>query len=799
MSARNETSPKTALVVKILSDLVVTFAYVARQIKQNWKGLHEPPLENELNEVETQLNKKLAEALSERGISGHEPQLIAVTGSPKLIADFVRKLKRTQSQQDMVAWLSPPDLTQAHKIARKTRREGTNNWFFENEVFGEWKATGPLLWISGITGTGRTVLSASIVESLREQVDEGSALVAYFYFDFKDPQKQTIKGLLSSIIVQLCTHFAPHWGAISRLYSEYGNGQLQPSDEVLIQSLKDLIAQTEESTLVYILMDAPDECPATSATGAIYDLLKELVELGSANVRLCVTTGVDYDTLDFMEPLASHSIEMSKAAGHIQDIHEHIREFVATNPRTKKWRIQERDGILNTLTEKCGGSFLWVDCQLIFISNALPANVRRILETLRTSLDGTYERVIRRVREEHWEFTQHLFACLAVPTRPLLLSELGEVLSVDFEEPLMEFQEDWRPDDMEETIGNTCGSLMYFFDSPEGRRVEYPHYSVLEFMTSRRLIGADPRISRFRIIPGPAHTVLTMTCLGVLVHVPEDLDKANLHRFPLIEYAARWWVYHYKLGGMSLNLRKAMERLFDKSKNYFSIWVWLYDIEQPDKKPLITDRPGKPALTPLYYSVLCGFPHLAEYLAYMNQEDVNVEGGTLLTPLRGAVLGKHNDIVRVLLRRGADVNRRYESGTMLQEVTNRGDLELVRLMLEHNADVNAEGGVHGTALESAAAGGHEKIIRAMLRHGADVNLRSEGPYGSPLQAAARNGHLEVVHLLLDRGADVNVPAGPFGTALHGATENGHAVVAQLLRERGAHANDASSDASVAAT
>lgn len=92
-----------------------------------------------------------------------------------------------------------------------------------------------------------------------------------------------------------------------------------------------------------------------------------------------------------------------------------------------------------------------------------------------------------------------------------------------------------------------------------------------------------------------------------------------------------------------------------------------------------------------------------------------------------------------------------------------------------------------TALLAAARRGHADLVRLLLDHQADVNAKSSS-LQTPLHGAAWNGHLAVVELLLERGADINSQSNSGQTALHGAAWNGHAAVAKLLIERGAAVN-----------
>lgn len=93
-------------------------------------------------------------------------------------------------------------------------------------------------------------------------------------------------------------------------------------------------------------------------------------------------------------------------------------------------------------------------------------------------------------------------------------------------------------------------------------------------------------------------------------------------------------------------------------------------------------------------------------------------------------------------------------------------------------------------LHDAAAQGDVESVRLLLEHGDDPNLMDKRKQ-TPLHLAARNGHVEAARLLLDNGADPNVGKKiirPFPTALHLAAEYGQAEVATLLLERGADPN-----------
>jgi ankyrin repeat protein len=62
-----------------------------------------------------------------------------------------------------------------------------------------------------------------------------------------------------------------------------------------------------------------------------------------------------------------------------------------------------------------------------------------------------------------------------------------------------------------------------------------------------------------------------------------------------------------------------------------------------------------------------------------------------------------------------------------------------------------QGGHYGNALQAASAKGYRQVVKMLLDKGADVNAQ-DGEYGNALQAALAFGHEQVVEMLLNAGA-----------------------------------------------
>src|ERR1700677_2634210 len=153
--------------------------------------------------------------------------------------------------------------------------------------------------------------------------DAGLGLTAYYYFDFRNKAKQDLRGLLSSLVVQLCAKSDPCYQILLRLYSTHDNGSRLPDDDALVQCLKDMLTLPDQP-VIYLIVDALDECPSTSGVVSsrdwVLELIEDLVELHLPNLRICVTSRPEADILEAFGPLASHTVSLHDEDGQKQDI-----------------------------------------------------------------------------------------------------------------------------------------------------------------------------------------------------------------------------------------------------------------------------------------------------------------------------------------------------------------------------------------------------------------------------------------------------------------------------------------------
>lgn len=183
--------------------------------------------------------------------------------------------------------------------------------------------------------------------------------MGYYYFDFRDTTKQDIRGLLASLLAQLCAKSDSCYDILSELYSKNNAGSQQPNIRSLTECLKKML-QLPLQPMVFIIVDAIDECPNSTgfpnvAREHVLDLFEELLELNLPDLRICVTSRPEADIRDVWEPLAVHHISLHDENGQKNDILDYISSVVLTDRKMRKWRLEYKQLVIDMLSAKADG------------------------------------------------------------------------------------------------------------------------------------------------------------------------------------------------------------------------------------------------------------------------------------------------------------------------------------------------------------------------------------------------------------------------------------------------------------
>ncbi|RDW61987.1 hypothetical protein BP6252_11420 [Coleophoma cylindrospora] len=170
----------------------------------------------------------------------------------------------------------------------------------------------------------------------------------------------------------------------------------------------------------------------------------------------------------------------------------------------------------------------------------------------------------------------------------------------------------------------------------------------------------------------------------------------------------------------------------------------------------------------------------------------DLEYGSEYTALQDACSCANHEVIKILLESGA--KRNYGEGPDIPLViaAKGGYAECCRLLLHHHGPSTYTADQYGIALSYAVDKGDIDVIRHLLDIGADPNYKHGGAWPILMRAVERN-NVELVELFLDRGSNIDETTEPSGySALSRAASRGFKDVASLLANRGADVNRAGS-------
>ena len=202
------------------------------------------------------------------------------------------------------------------------------------------------------------MVSSTIIENIDSMRKSGLASLGFFYFDFREDEKRDLRGLLSSVLVQLCHQSDSYFRILSTFYSEHANGSRHPSSDALMKCLKDILEVPGQAP-VYLIVDGLDECSNSSDMPSprekVLMLLEELIKLQFPNLRICVTSRPEVDIKVALEPLTFYSLSLHEEDGQIEDIENYIRSVVSADPKMRRWKAADRELVIDVLMKKSDG------------------------------------------------------------------------------------------------------------------------------------------------------------------------------------------------------------------------------------------------------------------------------------------------------------------------------------------------------------------------------------------------------------------------------------------------------------
>ena len=299
-------------------------------------------------------------AISSEGLS-------AVLRIQNETADEIRELRRevkarheiearielNSHRKEILSFFEKVDPTEYLNTNRRLRQEGTGIWFTKGDTLGEWLASRDAnIWLYGIPGAGKTVLSAAVVQTILDLCKPDEA-IGYFYCDYKDQETQDPRHIFGSLAKQLAIQSETAFELMSQYYAKlHQNGR--GSTRLDVEQLTDLIRQmTGCFNTTSIVIDGLDECGES-----IHEVLDTWTSLLQRPAGALKTIILSRDEFSIREALRYQNYTMVSIAAESTDIKLYVAAEIEKGCRRGTLEIDNpslKNFIMDQLVEKAQG------------------------------------------------------------------------------------------------------------------------------------------------------------------------------------------------------------------------------------------------------------------------------------------------------------------------------------------------------------------------------------------------------------------------------------------------------------
>ena len=363
-------------------------------------------------------------------------------GIPEENLDCLRSLFLSNPQDDLAAIFS----------VKGDRVSGTCEWILKEDQYTSWlvEDSPQLLWIVGGPGIGKTMISSFLVEELTHLTERSPLMMFMYYFcDDKYEGRRTAMAILRGLLLQLLRQQPDLFQHIQPDFKESGD-HLFSNFHALWRIFTSIVHDPRVGK-VYCLIDALDECEEESRTLLLNSFRKLFCSSPQSSdtfVKFIVTSRPNNDIEESLHTIsqAISAIRILQIdSGRVNvDLTKFIDIKVNELSTQKKYSSKQSQMIKRKLTEKAGGTFLYVSLVLDDLKKVkLHSQVIQKLQDLPSDLNKVYDRILSQIGADYMEIAKFVLSWVTIARRPLTVMELAVARALN----IGEWKEDTIPSD----------------------------------------------------------------------------------------------------------------------------------------------------------------------------------------------------------------------------------------------------------------------------------------------------------------------------------------------------------------
>ena len=372
------------------------------------------------------------------------------------------------------------------------RMKGSCEWLMRKDSFQSWRdsITTQILWISAKPATGKSVLSAYVINHLKDRHKD----TAFHFFNHGDSLKSTISFFLRSVAWQMALKHPEVLRTILEISES--NPQIGTLDYRTIwrKLFLDGIFKVKFNQPQYWVVDALDE---SKSEPELVPLLLKTME--SSPIRIFVTTRNRFDSYRPNTRLRMNVIiEGISELDTKSDITMYLEANMEYLPSVDEVARQQ---MVDKILLKSGGCFLWVSLVLQELRQVhTSTEIRKVLEDVPSDMDELYSRILESMSRAPYGklLAKAILTWTVCAARSLSTDELHHALEIDIKDKI---------EHPGKSIPASCGQLVY---------IDAQSYVQMVHQTARDFLLRHDMDSEFKIDRKIGHKRLAMTCLEYL-------------------------------------------------------------------------------------------------------------------------------------------------------------------------------------------------------------------------------------------------------------------------------------------
>ncbi|KAK2812771.1 hypothetical protein FQN50_001100 [Emmonsiellopsis sp. PD_5] len=665
------------------------------------------------------------------------------------VAHISRAVETLESfQQDEMTgkifdWLSPNNQRATLDGMLRTRQSGTGQWFLENRAFLKWRGGGyDQLYCHGMPGAGKTIIASIAIEYLENLRARDSSLgVAFYYCSHKRQDSERVEDILASLLAQLLEARPDRLKSIRELYKSHCRGQKLRLKDIQ-RELRDVVKQYDQT---FIVIDALDEFgPEPRNRGDLLGKISYLQE--AANIKLLVT----FRTNTRIRP-EPHGPKLEISANEA-DILEYLDENIVKKlSDVVQHNTDLQAKIKRHISAQVKGMFLLAYLYIeALVDKHTPNEIDHALKSMGGELSNAYDAIVERIsgqRKGHALLARKVLFWIVHAKRPLTTLELQHALAIRLS------SRDLDPGDLcqLDDLVSWCAGLVAVDN--ESKAIHLVHNTTQEYFLSsdsKDFLDLPIDIASFCL------TYLSFDTFGQGYCTTDEILRSRLQSYPFLSYAARNWGRHMPRPDQDQPIPSsdpvsdiAVRFLRDDSKTESSAQVLFLPAYSQGERSQSSPKMFRGMHVIAYFNL----PEFMHRLA--KQMDPDAKDGCGRTPLSYAAEKGNNEILQLLLAHGVDPDSSSDSGlTALAYAIEEKRPEIVGTLLNSGAKVNYKYSLDNhdqkfkrTPLSRAAEKGDGDSVGKLLANQAEPDLQDEDEQ-TPLARAVEGGYDKVVKMLL---------------------------------------------------